>query len=62
MPMRMFLGPDLLQPGDGRRRQAAGVAADKCGEGLIEITRRNALQVQKWDQHVEALRAARIGW
>ena len=58
MPMRMFLGPDLLQPGDGRRRKAAGVAAAKCGEGLVEILRGNALQ---WDQRLEALRAARIG-
>ena len=57
----MFVGPDFFQPGDGRCRQIARIGADERGEGLSEIARRDALQVQERDQHIETFRAARIG-
>jgi hypothetical protein len=57
----MFAGPDLFQPGDGRCRQIARIGADERGEGLGEIARRDALQVQERDQHIETFQAARIG-
>ena len=57
----MFVGPDLFQPGNGRCRQTVRIGADERGEGLSEIARRDALQVQERDQHVETFRAARIG-
>src|SRR5262249_24184053 len=61
-PARMLLQPGLLEPADGRGRQPAGVLAKQRQERLLEIASGDALEVEDRDQHLQALRAARVGW
>jgi hypothetical protein len=60
-PAHMLLRPAILEPPDGRGREPAGVLAEQCDQGLVEIARRDALEIQDRDQHLEALRATRVG-
>src|SRR6266446_2460060 len=49
-----FVAPDLLQPRDGRGRQARRILAEQGGKRLLEIAGRDALQVKDRDQHLQA--------
>src|SRR4029077_18102603 len=60
-PLRMLLGPCLFEPANGRCREAGRILADERGEHLLEVASRDALEVEDRDQHLEALRPARIG-
>jgi hypothetical protein len=51
-PTRMLVRPDLLEPPDGRGREAAGILAEQCDQRLLEITGGDALQVENRDQHL----------
>jgi len=57
----MLVDPSVLESRDGRGRKAAGVLAEQSGQRLFEVARGYALQVEDRDQHLEALRSARIG-
>ena len=58
-PVRVLVEPDLLQPRDGRGRQARRILAER--KRPLEIAGREALQVKDRDQHLQAPRAPRIG-
>src|SRR6266700_1516167 len=60
-PMLVLVEPDLLQPRDGRGRQARRILAEQRSKRLLEIAGRDALQVKDWDQHLQAAGAPRIG-
>src|SRR5437762_3348231 len=60
-PMLVLVEPDLLQPRDGRGRQARRILAEQRSKRLLEIDGRDALQVKDWDQHLQAAGAPRIG-
>src|SRR6202171_5371410 len=60
-PTRMLVRPGLLEPPDGRGREPAGILAEQCDQRLREITGGDALQVENRDQHLQALRSARMG-
>ena len=60
-PARMLLRPGLLEPSDGGRRQPAGILAEQRGQRLLELAGGNPLEVEDRDQHLEALRPARVG-
>lgn len=49
--------PLLLEPGQCRRRQAGGVFPEQSGQGFLEITRGNALEVQPRQQLFDRARA-----
>src|SRR4051794_18923826 len=59
--MLVLVEPDLLQPRDGRGRQARRILAEQRGKRLLEIAGREALQVKNRDQHLQAAGAPRIG-
>jgi hypothetical protein len=59
--MLVLVAPDLLQPRDGRGRQARRILAEQGGKRLLEIAGRDALQVKDRDQHLQAPRAPRVG-
>ncbi len=61
LPARVLVDPNLLQPRDRRGRQARRILAEQRAERILEVTGRDALQVEDRDQHFEALRAPRIG-
>src|ERR1700681_2605188 len=60
-PMLVLVEPDLLQPRDGRGRQARRILAEQRRKRLLEIAGRDALQVKDWDQHLQAAGAPRVG-
>jgi hypothetical protein len=60
-PARMFVRPGLLEPGDGRGREPAGVLAEQRDQRLPEVAGGDALEIKDRDQHFEALRPARVG-
>src|SRR5215211_1130849 len=60
-PMLVFVEPDLLQPRDGRGRQARRILAEQGRKRLLEIAGREALQVKDRDQHLQAAGAPGIG-
>src|SRR5216110_891409 len=60
-PVLVLVDPDLLQPRDGRGRQARRILAEQRSKRLLEIAGRDALQVKDWDQHLQAAGAPRIG-
>src|SRR4029078_12114025 len=60
-PARMLLRPGLLEPSDGGRRQPAGILAEQRGQHPLELAGGNPLEVEDRDQHLEALRPARVG-
>src|SRR4051794_16721740 len=60
-PMLVLVAPDLLQPRDGRGRQARRILAEQGGKRLREVAGRDALQVEDRDQHLQAARAPRVG-
>src|SRR6516164_2902629 len=57
----MLLRPGLLEPPDGCGRQSAGVLAEQCDQRLLEVSCGYALEIEDRDQHLQALRPARIG-
>jgi hypothetical protein len=57
----MLLRPSLLEAGDGRGREPAGVFAEQRDQRLLEVAGGDALEVEDRDQHLEALRPARVG-
>src|SRR4029077_11513215 len=57
----MLLRPGLLEPPDGCGRQSAGVLAEQCDQRLLEVSGGDALEIEDRDQHLQALRPARIG-
>src|ERR1700686_5213571 len=59
--MLVLVEPDILQPRNGRDRQAQRILAEQGSKRLLEITGRNALQVKDRDQHLQAPGAPRIG-
>ena len=54
LPARIVLRPALLQPRDDRRRQVGRILAEQNTQRLLEITGRDAAQVQDRQQSVEA--------
>ena len=60
-PMLVLVEPDLLQPRDGRGRQARRILAEQGSKRLLEIAGRDALQVKDRDQHLQAAGAPRVG-
>ena len=60
-PARVLVGPGVLEPPDGRGREPAGVFAEQRDQRLLEVAGGNALEVEDRDQHLEALRPARVG-
>ena len=60
-PRLVLALPGRLQPGDGRRRQARGVGAEQCAEGLGEGAGADALEIQLGDQLVEAPGPLQVG-
>ena len=60
-PARVLVRPGLLEPPDGRGREPAGILAEQCHQRLLEIAGGDALQVEDRDQHLQALRPARVG-
>ena len=59
-PVLVLVDPDLLQPSNSRGRQARCILAEQRRKRLREIAGREALQVEDWDQHLQAARAPRI--
>src|SRR6476660_1518797 len=57
----MLLRPGLLEPPDGCGRQSAGVLAEQCDQRLLEVSGGDPLEIEDRDQHLQALRPARIG-
>src|SRR5262249_31217153 len=60
-PARVLFGPGLLEASDGRGREPAGVPAEQCDQRVREVAGRDALEVEDRDQHLQALRPARVG-
>ena len=60
-PARVLVRPGVLEPPDGRGREPAGILAEQCEQRLLEVAGGDALEVEDRDQHLEALRSARIG-
>src|SRR6266540_1836848 len=60
-PARVFVRPRVLEPRDGRGRQPAGILAQQGRQRLLEVARRDALEVEDRDQDLEAPGAARVG-
>ena len=60
-PARVLVRPGLLEPPDGRGREPAGVLAEQRRQRLLEVAGGDALEVEDRDQHLEALRPARVG-
>src|SRR5712691_12241072 len=58
--MLVLVEPDLLQPPDGRGRQARRILTEQCSKRLLEVAGRDALQVKDRDQHLQAPGAPRI--
>ena len=59
LPARVIIGPALLQPGDDRGRQVGCVLAQQDTQRLLEITGRDAAQVQDRQQGIQTCRPAR---
>src|SRR5215469_9266349 len=56
----MLLGPHFLEAADGRRRQTRRVLANEGRQRFLKVAGRDALQVEDRDQHLKALRPARV--
>jgi hypothetical protein len=59
-PAQVLIRPGVLEPSDGRGREPAGVLAEQCDERFLEVAGGDALEIEDRDQHLEALRAARV--
>ena len=60
-PARVLLRPGVLETANGGRREPTRILAEQCHQGLLEIPGGDALQVKDRDQHLQALRPARVG-
>ena len=61
-PSLVFVEPDVLEPRDGRGRQARTILAEQGGQRRREVAGRNAFQIEDRDQRIEALRTPGVGW
>src|ERR1700710_1667832 len=59
LPAAIVPLPFARQPGDDRRRQVRSVPAKQRAKRLLEVARRDAAQIQNWQQSIQALRAPR---
>ena len=59
LPARVIIRPALLQPGDDRGRQVGRVLAQQDTQRLLEITGRDAAQVQDRQQGIQTCRPSR---
>src|SRR4029453_9091438 len=60
-PAHVLFGPSLLETSNGRGREPAGVPAEQCDQCVLEVAGRDALEVEDWDQHLQALRPPGLG-
>ena len=60
-PSLVFVDPDVLQPRDGRGRQARSILAEQGGQRRREVAGRHAFQIEDRDQRIEALRTPGVG-
>src|SRR5258707_422537 len=60
-PARVLFAPSLLKAPNGRGREPAGVPAEQCNQRVLEVAGQDALEVEDRDQHLQALRPARVG-
>src|SRR5262249_24132300 len=60
-PAHMLVRPGLFEPPDGRGRKPAGVLAEQCHQCFLEVAGGDTFEIEDRDQHLEALRAARVG-
>src|SRR6266436_4271756 len=60
-PACVLVRPGVLEPHDGGGRKPAGVLAEQRQERFLEVAGGDALEIKDRDQHLEALRSARIG-
>src|SRR5450759_3979358 len=61
LPALVFIGPPFLEASNRRCRQTGRILADKRGQRLLEVAGRDALQVEDRNQHLQTLRAPRVG-
>src|SRR3954452_2922265 len=59
-PARVLVRPDVPEPCDGRGREPTSILAEQGCQRLLEPACGDALEVEDRDQHLEALRAARV--
>jgi hypothetical protein len=59
-PLLLLLDPGLLEPNDGRRRQAGSLRADQVLQVLREVAGGDALEVEPGDQLVDRLRPSKV--
>jgi hypothetical protein len=60
-PARVLFAPSLLEAPNGRGREPAGVPAEQCDQRVLKVAGRDTLEVEDRDQHLQALRPARVG-
>src|SRR5215468_3707229 len=60
-PACVLFAPGLLEASNGRGREPAGVPAEQCDQRVFEVAGRDALEVEDREQHLQALRPARVG-
>src|SRR5829696_8202875 len=59
-PARVLFRPGVLEPRNSRGREPTRVFAQQRHQCLLEVTGGYALEVEDRDQHLEALRSARV--
>src|SRR5438309_7618755 len=59
-PARVLFAPSLLEAPNGRGREPAGVPAEQCDQRVLKVAGRDPLEVEDRDQHLQALRPARV--
>src|SRR5262249_15683583 len=57
----MLVRPGLFESSDGRGRKPAGILAEQGDQCFLEVAGGDAFEIEDRDQHLEALRAARVG-
>ena len=60
-PLLVFIDPDVLQPRDGRGRQARSILAEQAASAGAKVAGRYAFQIEDRDQRIEALRTPGVG-
>src|SRR3954470_8315537 len=60
-PPGMLVRPGVLEAGDARGGEPTRVRAEQRRECVLKVAAGDALEIQDWDQNLEALRAARVG-
>jgi len=57
----MLVRPGLFESPDSRGRKPPGVLAEQCDQCFLEVAGGDTFEIEDRDQHLEALRAARVG-